>query len=120
VADAAAAQAAADAERLNTIFDEADVVLTPVFTRRPPRVREYDGRSGARTLYGMVRLAPYSGAFNHTGQPAVSVPAGFTADGFPLGAQLVGPPDSEARLISLSAQLERARDWPAQRPAVAA
>jgi amidase len=48
------------------------------------------------------------------------VPAGFAADGFPLAVQLVGPPDSEARLISLSAQLERARGWPAHRPAVAA
>ena len=68
----------------------------------------------------MARLAPYSGAFNHTGQPAVSVPAGFTPDGFPLAVQLVGPPDAEARLVSLSAQLERARDWAAHRPAVAA
>jgi amidase len=68
----------------------------------------------------MVRFTPYQGAFNHTGQPAVAVPAGFTADGFPLGVQLVGPPDSEARLVSLAAQLEQVRDWPAHRPAVAA
>ncbi len=91
-----------------------------MFTRRPPRVREFDGRGGLRTLIGMTRLAPYNGTFNHTGHPAVSVPAGFTTDGFPLGVQFVGPPDSEARLVSLSAQLERARGWPAQRPAVAA
>ena len=118
--DAATAAAATDAQRLNRIFEHADVVLTPMFTRRPPRVREFDGRGGLRTLTGMVRFTPYAGAFNHTGQPAVSVPAGFTGDGFPLGVQLVGPPDSEARLVSLSAQLERARDWPAHRPAVAA
>jgi amidase len=116
VAAAAGARAAEDAERLNAIFDMSDVVLTPMFTRRPPRVREYDGKSGLRTMIGNVRWAPYSGAFNHTGQPAVSVPAGFAADGFPLAVQLVGPPDAEARLISLSAQLEAARDWPAHRP----
>jgi amidase len=120
VADAAAAQAATDSERLNRIFDESDVVLTPMFTRRPLRVREYDGRGGLWTLAGNVRFAPYAGAFNHTGQPAVAVPAGFTGNGFPLGVQLVGPHDSEARLISLAAQLEPARDWPAHRPAVAA
>ena len=91
-----------------------------MFTRRPPRVREFDGRGGVRTLIGMTRLAPYSAAFNHTGQPAASVPAGFTHDGFPLAAQLVGPPDGEARLVSLAAQLERARDWGASRPSVAA
>jgi amidase len=120
VAEAAAAQSAADAEQLNRIFDESDVVLTPMFTRRPLRVREYDGRGGLWTLAGNVRFAPYAGAFNHTGQPAVAVPAGFTGDGFPLGVQLVGPPDAEARLISLSAQLEQARGWAEHRPAVAA
>jgi amidase len=120
VADAATAAAAADAERLNRIFDESDVVITPMFTRRPLRVREYDGRPGLWTLAGNARFAPYAGAFNHTGQPAVAVPAGFTGDGFPLSVQLVGPPDAEARLVSLSAQLEQARDWPTHRPAVAA
>jgi amidase len=120
VVDAAAAAAADDSARLNRIFEHADVVLTPMFTRRPPRVHEYDGRRGLSTLVRMVRFAPYAGAFNHTGQPAVAIPAGFTGDGFPLGVQLVGPPDSEARLVSLSAQLEQALGWPAHRPAVAA
>jgi amidase len=120
VAASAGAAAAEDAARLNQIFDESDVVLTPMFTRRPLRVREYDGASGVRTLVGQARWAPYSAAFNHTGQPAVSVPAGFTADGFPLAVQLVGPFDSEARLFALSAQLEEARGWAERRPAVAA
>ncbi|MBE2319473.1 amidase [Solirubrobacter sp. CPCC 204708] len=119
-ARAAAAQAAADAERMNRIFDHADVVLTPMFTRRPPRVREYDGRGGARTLLSMTRLAPYNAAFNHTGQPAVSVPAGFTRDRFPRAVQLVAPPDGEARLVSLAAQIEKVTEWPAERPMVAA
>jgi amidase len=120
LADSAGVAAAEDSVRLNKIFDESDVVLTPMFTRRPLRVREYDGMSGIRTLTGQARWAPYSAAFNHTGQPAASVPAGFTDDGFPLAVQLVGPFESEARLFSLSAQLERARAWPTARPAVAA
>ncbi len=116
-ADAAGRAAAADAERLNRIFaEDADVVLTPIFTRRPPRVREYEGRPALWTLVGMIRLVPYLGPFNHTGQPTAAVPAGFTADGFPLAVQLVGPPDSEPLLLALSAQLERLRDWPAARP----
>jgi amidase len=120
LADAAGRAAAADAERLNGIFDRADLVVTPMFTRRPPRVREFERRGGLSTLIGMVRLAPYAGAFNHTGQPAASVPAGFAADGFPLAAQLVGPPDSEALLVSVAAQLERHTGWPAHTPRAAA
>jgi amidase len=119
LAEAAGAAAAEDSVRLNRIFDESDVVLTPMFTRRPLRVREYDRASGARTLAGMTRWAPYAAAFNHTGQPAMAVPAGFAPDGFPLSVQLVGPFESEARLFSLGAQLEQAREWFAARPAVA-
>jgi amidase len=87
-----------------------------MFTRRPPRVREFEGRSGARTLVGMVRFAPYAGTFNHTGQPAAAVPAGFAGDGFPRGAQLVAPPDGERVLLGLAAQLEAAQGWTDRRP----
>jgi amidase len=119
-AEAAGIAAAEDSVRLNKIFDESDVVLTPMFTRRPLRIREYDGTSAIRTMTGQTRWTPYSAAFNHTGQPAVSVPAGFTSDGFPLAVQLVGPFESEGRLFSLSAQLEQARKSYEARPAVAA
>lgn len=115
----ARAAAAADAEVLGRAFgDGVDVVLTPMFTRRPPRVGEYEGRSALATLVGELRLVPFCGAFNHTGQPAASVPAPAAADGFPLAAQLVGRPDGEETLLSLSAQLEAALGWPDRRPAL--
>jgi amidase len=41
----------------------------------------------------------------------VNVPAGFTGDGLPVGAQLLGPANSEPRLISLAAQLEADQRW---------
>jgi amidase len=118
---AAAERAApADEARLGAVFEQGfDVVLTPMFTRRPPRVREYEGRSAAFTLAGTVRFAPYSAAFNHTGQPAAAVPAGFAGDGFPLSVQLVAPADGEPVLLSLAAQLESHTGWPALRPPTA-
>jgi amidase len=51
-----------------------------------------------------------------TGQPAVSIPAGFDADGLPVGVQLVGRPADEATIIRLAAQLETARPWRDDRP----
>jgi amidase len=118
---AALAGAAADAARIDATFaGGVDAVLTPMFTRRPPELLEHEGRSAASTLLRNVRFVPYSAAFNHTGHPAAAVPAGFTGDGFPLAVQLVGPMGGEGALLSLSAQLQAARDWPAHRPAVAA
>jgi amidase len=106
-----------DRERVNRVFAEGfDLVITPMFTRRPPKVMYHDGRSWFWTINSNARWVPYPETFNHTGQPAAAVPAGFAGDGFPLSVQLVAPPEGEGLLMSLAAQLERERDWPAHRP----
>jgi amidase len=112
----ARSSAAADGEALWRAVGDADLLLTPMFTRRPPLVREYEGTSALRSLAGSVRFVPYCGAYNHTGQPAASVPAGFSADGFPLAAQLVAPPHGEPTLLAVAAQLEDAIGWADRRP----
>jgi amidase len=113
----AKAAAAADAEALGRVFDGGvDLAITPMFTRRPPQVGAYEGRSALVALNGSIRFVPYCGAYNHTGQPAASVPAGFTPDGFPLAVQLVAPPRGEPVLLSLAAQLEEAIGWAERQP----
>ena len=81
-----------------TVFERADVLMTPMFTKRPIPIGTYEGRGALWTFNGFSRWVPYNAAFNHTGQPAASVPAGFTDDGFPLAVQLVGRPGDEATL----------------------
>jgi amidase len=111
------AGAGADAQRLNSIFEHADVVLTPMFTQRPVPVGAWDGWGALRTfLLGDARFVPFCAVWNHTGQPAMSVPAGFTGDGFPLAAQIVGRPDDEPTLLALAGQLEAEIGWPERRP----
>jgi amidase len=56
--------------------------------------------------------------WNIAGFPAASVPAGFTDDGLPLAVQLVALPGRERSLLALAAQLQRASDWTARRPAL--
>jgi Asp-tRNA(Asn)/Glu-tRNA(Gln) amidotransferase A subunit family amidase len=56
--------------------------------------------------------------FNATGQPAFSLPKGFSKEGLPIGLQLVGRQNDEATLVSLAAQFEEARPWKDQRPPV--
>jgi amidase len=117
VVERAKAAAAADAQALAAVFDDGvDVAMTPMFTRRPPRIGEYEGTSAPRSLNGSIRFVPYCGAYNHTGQPAASVPAGFTRDEFPLAVQLIAPAHGEPVLLSLAAQLEAAIGWADRRP----
>jgi amidase len=110
----------ADRTRANAIFEHADVVIMPTLTRRPPIVGEWDDLPAPVMLNGMVNFVAFLGLWNHTGQPAASVPAEVAADGFPGGVQLVGRPGDEATLLSLAAQLEADSGWTARRPALAA
>jgi Asp-tRNA(Asn)/Glu-tRNA(Gln) amidotransferase A subunit family amidase len=64
----------------------------------------------------MLPYAAFTQPWNACGFPAMSVPAGRTADGLPVGLQLVGPPASEPVLLGLAGQLERALRWTEQRP----
>jgi amidase len=94
------------------------VLLTPVSARPPVDAAQWEGIGAARTLFGMSRVYPFTGIWNMTGQPAISIPAPPTSEGLPVGAQLVGPADSEPLLLSAAAQLEHELGWPGRRPPV--
>ncbi|MEU9360357.1 amidase [Streptomyces sp. NPDC048301] len=108
--------------RIGTFFRTApggpgyDVLLTPTTAAPPPRVGAFDHLSAWRTDLAMTAACPYAWPWNVLGWPGVNVPAGFTHDGLPLGAQLLGPSRGEARLISLAAQLEADLRWYEHRP----
>ncbi len=86
----------------------------------PSRCESARGRGSERlrTILGMVPAYPYTATWNATGQPAAAVPAGFTADGLPLSAQLIGPPARRGHALSLAAQIEAERPWADHRPPV--
>lgn len=111
---------AATTRRLGELFGSHDVLLTPGTAQLPLPVGRYEGRGALWTFNGVARYTPYTPAWNVTGQPACSVPAGFTPEGVPLAVQLVGRPRDEATLLALSAQLEAARPWADRRPPLAA
>lgn len=102
--------------RVGKVFERHDVLLMPATARPALRIGEYEGRGALWTMNGGTRLIPFLGVWNATGQPATSVPAGFTDDGLPLAVQLVGRPYDEATLLSLSAQIEAERPWAQDRP----
>jgi amidase len=106
------------AERIQSIFDDVDVVITPGNATGPSRIGAYQRRGGISTLLFVSQRVPFFEIWNLTGQPAAAVPWGLDHDGVPLSIQLVGRPSDEATLLALSAQIEAARPWAHRRPPV--
>jgi amidase len=104
--------------QISPIFGKFDVVLTPTTASPALPVGAIDGLSNWETDKVIVRACPYTWPWNVLGWPAVSVPAGLTTSGLPVGAQLVAQANGEPRLIALAAQLERAVRWHERRPPV--
>ncbi|HUR13237.1 MAG TPA: amidase family protein [Mycobacteriales bacterium] len=90
--------------RLPRVPGGADVLITPTIPGVAPPA---ESLTGLRTLGLAGRRAAFTTAWNVTGQPALSVPVGFSAEGLPLAVQLIGPPGSESLLLGLAAQLEQ-------------
>ncbi len=94
-----------------------DALLTPTLARPAPRIGELPS---SRETYVEEALGwlPFTFPFNATGQPACSVPNGFSKAGLPIGLQIVGRPEDEATVVSLAAAFEEARPWRDLRPTV--
>jgi amidase len=107
-----------DAARINDVFERCDVLVTPTVGEPPIEVGRWRGKGALRTLLGISRTYCFTPIWNHTGQPAAAVPAGFTDPGLPRSVTLVGRPNDEPILLSLAAQIEAERPWADRRPPV--
>jgi len=102
-------------------FEDYDVLLTPTMAELPAKIGRF---SHNRTDYanyrtgpdGVFVYSPFTAAFNATGQPAVSVPLHWSDEGLPIGIHLAARFGEDEQLMSLCADLERARPWAHRRP----
>ncbi|MET8942807.1 amidase [Streptomyces sp. NPDC004542] len=97
--------------RIGGFFQSYDVVLAPTTAAPPPRIGAFHDLGGLATDRAMIAACPYAWPWNVLGWPGVNVPAGFVDGGLPVGAQLLGPANSEPLLLSLAAQLEAELRW---------
>jgi len=117
------ARAAAGWWRPDPGDDEAegyDLLLTPTLGEPPPPHGTFDATSEV-PLAGFIRSAsfvPFTTQSNISGQPAISLPLHWTADGLPVGVQLVAAFGREDLLIRVAAQLEAAAPWIDRHPPV--
>src|SRR5512139_1536124 len=97
-----------------------DLLLTPTLPE-PPLLLGQFAPTDDNPLAGLFRSAavvPFVAPFNTTGQPAVSVPLHWTADGLPIGVQLVAAYGREDVLLRVASQLEAAAPWADRTPRV--
>jgi len=107
--------------RVRTFFERYDLLLTPTVAARPfPFEQDYPGDIDGQRVETYIDWFLLTYAITLTGLPAISVPAGWTADGLPVGLQIVGPRLGEATVLRAAAALEAARPWAHRRPPVAA
>ena len=90
-----------------------DLLLTPTTAQPPPPLGQLVATpdNPYQAQIGSIPYSAFTSPFNSTGQPAISLPAGFTDDGLPVGAQLVADYGREDLLIRVAAQLEAELNW---------
>jgi aspartyl-tRNA(Asn)/glutamyl-tRNA(Gln) amidotransferase subunit A len=102
-----------------TLFEKYDLLLTPTVACPPFPVGLDHPRDVAGRTVASYSWTPFTFPFNLTGQPAASVPCGFTHDGLPIGLQIVGRRFDDATVLRAAAAFERERPWAAARPPLA-
>ena len=99
---------------MGQLHERYDLVITPTLPI-PAFEAGCDVPAGSGSA-DWTSWTPYTYPFNLTQQPAISVPCGFTAEGLPVGLQLVGPRHSDARVLSAAAAYQNATGWHHSRP----
>jgi amidase len=93
-------------------WDHFDVLLTPTCgTLAPPVEWAPWNLSADQHMERFAEFPNFAQPFNVSGQPAISLPLGWSSEGLPIGVQLAGRPLEEQRLLALAAELERAAPW---------
>ena len=104
------------------VFDRVDLLLTPTWAQLPPRhgTLDYDDdRYTARSwLSRLFEYGPFTAPFNVGGHPAISLPLGESAEGLPIGVQLVAARGDDELLLAVAADLEQAMPWRDRTPVV--
>jgi aspartyl-tRNA(Asn)/glutamyl-tRNA(Gln) amidotransferase subunit A len=105
------ARAAILREFLDGPMAAADVLLCPTIAVPVPTSEEADMEAQGRVFGVVARLTPLTRPFNYLGLPVLTMPMGRDGNGMPLGAQLVGRPFGEARLLAVAQALAADIGW---------
>ena len=100
------------------LFEEYDLLLSPTMAVTAFPVGEPPSEIGGREVDSFWGFNPFNFPINMIGNPAASIPCGFSSEGLPIGLHIVGRSKDEATVIAASAAFEEARPWAGHRPPV--
>ena len=100
-------------QELEKMFDQYDVLLSPVLASPPVNIGTIDMNTNDMKTYveRLTKYSPFTGIFNQSGQPSMSVPLFRTKDNLPVGSMFSASFGNENLLFSLAGQLEEAQPW---------
>ncbi len=103
-------------DSVRPLFEKYDFLLTPSVSVPAFEVGRLNPAHFPQHVWDWFPWASFSYPFNFTGQPAASIPAGFTRSGMPVGLQVVGRLHADLSVLQASAAFEEARPWAQKRP----
>ena len=110
---------AAFSRRVARDFEHFDLIVTPMVPIQPfPAERDGPVDMDESPPVPWARWTPFSYPFNLTGQPAASLPCGWTESGLPVGLQVVGPRFADRLVLQACAAFEASLDGLSRRPAI--
>ncbi len=100
-------------QELEKMFDQYDVLLSPVLASPPVKIGTIDMNTHDMKTYveRLTKYSPFTGIFNQSGQPSMSVPLFRTKENLPVGSMFSAAFGNENLLFSLAGQLEQAQPW---------
>ena len=101
--------------QLASFFETYDLLVTPTVAVPPFMINTRPREIAGRKVHVIGWIA-FTYPFNLTGNPAASVPCGWTDDGLPIGLQIIGRRCADALVLQASAAFEQVRPWAQRRP----
>jgi aspartyl-tRNA(Asn)/glutamyl-tRNA(Gln) amidotransferase subunit A len=101
------------------LFERYDLLLTPTTSVTTFAAGRLNPDGWPQHAWDWFPWASFSYPFNFTGQPAATVPAGFTPGGLPVGLQIVGRRFADLTVLQAARAFETARPWAARTPPIA-
>jgi aspartyl-tRNA(Asn)/glutamyl-tRNA(Gln) amidotransferase subunit A len=97
--------------QINILMETYDLLMTPTMAVPAFPIGEYPSTIGGASVSADWGFNPFNLIFNLTGQPAASIPCGFSTDGMPIGLHIIGRMGEEATVLAASAAFEQVRPW---------